>query len=197
MQVNRGMFLMQPTRAASISIPPVKLFGNQSFKWFSGRKCPFRRLPWLYQLSLPPTSGIIVFAFSPRDELLRISRSVHRRKNSFCSTHCFLECCFEIKRVWMFFFGCAPGFRHHDVIVWNCRNSRLVMSWRSITTISRWVPVVAGSRVTWNSIFYIFEFSFRVFCWQRYSICIRMRISLDLECLCGIWAITIMATHFF
>lgn len=61
------------------------------------------------------------------------------------------------------FFGCAPGFRHHDVIVWNCRNSRLVMSWRSITTISRWVPVVAGSRVTWNSIFYIFEFSFRVF----------------------------------
>lgn len=95
------------------------------------------------------------------------------------------------------FFGCAPGFRHHDVIVWNCRNSRLVMSWRSITTISRWVPVVAGSRVTWNSIFYIFEFSFRVFCWQRYSICIRLRISLDLECLCGIWAITIMATHFF
>lgn len=61
------------------------------------------------------------------------------------------------------FFGCAPGFRHHDVIVWNCRNSRLVMSWRSITTISRWVPVVAGSRVTWNSIFYISEFSFRVF----------------------------------
>ena len=95
------------------------------------------------------------------------------------------------------FFGCAPGFRHHDVIVWNCRNSRLVMSWRSITTISRWVPVVAGSRVTWNSIFYIFEFSFRVFRWQRYSICIRMPISLDLECLCGIWAITIMATHFF
>lgn len=84
-------------------------------------------------------------------------------KTPFVQLTVFLECCFEIKRVWMFFFGCAPGFRHHDVIVWNCRNSRLVMSWRSITTISRWVPVVAGSRVTWNSIFYIFEFSFRVF----------------------------------
>ena len=84
----------------------------------------------------------------------------------------------------------ARGFRHHDVIIWNCRILALWCHGDPSQESPRWVPVVAGSRATWNSIFYIYsnflsrffgsDFQFVSECESRWirNVCARFERSL-------------------